>query len=137
MAFNYFFNGWDTIIYLFIFDLGIAFGQSSSVNSAKNFISAFSSSKSSKSHKAPRPQRTQQIFDCISKGLRYLHIFYSMYCFKFCSPLLNELFIYRDSIHLAQNDISTSRMAFDSVSVSSVMVSIYFVFLPSFQKWSP
>lgn len=76
--------------------LGNVLGQASSLSSARNFIHALSSSKSSKIHKSPHPQRTQIIFDYISKGLR-------------------------DSIHLAQNDISTSRMAFDNVSVSSVM----------------
>ncbi|XP_054709197.1 rho family-interacting cell polarization regulator 2-like [Uloborus diversus] len=76
--------------------LGAVFGQSSSLNSTRSFIHGLSSSKTPKLHKSPRPERTQTVFESICKGLK-------------------------DSILLAQNDITSSRVAFDSVSVSSTL----------------
>ncbi|GFU36163.1 rho family-interacting cell polarization regulator 2, partial [Nephila pilipes] len=80
--------------------IGATFSPNSSLSS-KNlpwaaWIHAIKTSKSGKYNKSPRPERTQIIFDSVCKGLK-------------------------DSILLAKNDISSSRLAFDNVSVSSVM----------------
>ncbi|GFQ73682.1 rho family-interacting cell polarization regulator 2 [Trichonephila clavata] len=81
--------------------VGATFSPNSSLNSSKNlpwaaWIHAIKTSKSGKYNKSPRPERTQIIFDSVCKGLK-------------------------NSIVLAKNDISSSRLAFDNVSVSSVM----------------
>ncbi|CAL1271052.1 unnamed protein product [Larinioides sclopetarius] len=81
--------------------IGATFSPNSSLNASRNlpwaaWIHAIKNSKSGKYNKSPRPERTQIIFDSICKGLK-------------------------DSIVLAKNDISSSRLAFDNVSVSSVM----------------
>ncbi|KAG8186037.1 hypothetical protein JTE90_007423 [Oedothorax gibbosus] len=64
--------------------------------SLSSWMHSIKNTKSSKLNKSPHPERTQIIFDSICKGLK-------------------------DSILLAQTDISSSRLAFDNVSVSSVM----------------
>ncbi|XP_035206458.1 rho family-interacting cell polarization regulator 2-like isoform X2 [Stegodyphus dumicola] len=71
------------------------FGPSSTLSSARHYLHGLAHLKPKKLRKAPQPEQAQIVFDIISKGLK-------------------------DCIAVTQNEISSFRIAFDNVSVSSL-----------------